>query len=102
MRRERAQLVRNGLLIADIGKNAVRQRKHGSLSWHGNAGLGHQCKQPDSLENNRLSTRVGSADHQNALISGQIEFQWHGHLVALPHPVFEQGVPGSDQHDFAI
>ena len=66
VRRKSAQVIRDRLLIADIGQHVIEYRQSCFLGWNGNSRLRHQRKQARRLQYNRFPSRIWPADDQNA------------------------------------
>ena len=97
MRRERAEVVGDRLLVTDIGKHPIENRQRRFLGRNGNPRLRHQCEQPDRLKHHCFAARIGPTDHQDLPAGIHIQRN-RGSLPVFPAKVvFQQGMPRFDQ-----
>ena len=90
VRRKRAEVFLNRLVIADIGQHLFEDREFGFRRRHRQRGLRHQAEQPHGLERHRFAAGVGAADEQRAALALEIERDRNGLALAPPEHVFEQ------------
>ena len=72
VRRKRAQVLLNRLVIADIRQHSRERRKLGVLGRHRQPRQRHQAQQAHRLQRHRLAARVGTADQQRPPVLGQL------------------------------
>ena len=94
-----AEVLLDGLVVADVREHLLENGKLGFLARHWNPGLCHQRQQPDSLERDRLAAGIGSADQQRAAISIQFQAHRHNSFSLRPQNLFEQWMPRAFQHN---
>ena len=71
VRGEGGEVLLDGLRVADVGEDAGEDRQASGLGRDGNAGLGHDGQQADSLERDGFAAGVWAADDHLALARGK-------------------------------
>ena len=90
VRGERAQILLDRLVVADIGEHLFKQRELGLDGGNGQRRLRHQAEQSDGLQGHRLAAGIGTADQQRAAVLRQFQTDRHGGLVPAAQHVLEQ------------
>ena len=97
MRRKRAEMVCDGLLVADIGKDVIENRQSRFFRGNRNSGLRHQRQQPTVFRTTVFPPAFGpliTRIRRFASISSETGDIDH---VLAPQIVFEQRMPRLDQ-----
>src|SRR5262245_12559242 len=97
MRGEGAEVIGNGLLIADVGEDLVKDGKRGLVGRDRNTGLSHEREQAHGLQHNSLASGVRPADDENTARGVKIQRDRSDPASLAAKVVFEQRMPGLDE-----
>src|SRR5437016_767336 len=99
VRRECGEILFDGLVVADVGKHRVEDRQLRFVCRNGNPRLGHQDKQSNSLEGNRLAAGVRSADDELTIVAIQAQRHRDDGFPSSFEIAIEYRVPGLHKSD---
>src|ERR1700757_1594919 len=78
---EGGKILLDGLVVADVGENCVKNRELGTIGGGGEAALGPEGEESDGLQGDGLAAGVGTGDDE--LAAGTFEFDRDGNNTGV-------------------
>src|SRR5215469_16120166 len=86
-------MIRDRLLIANIGKNTIKNRQSGFFRRNRNSGLCHQRQKTDRLQDNGFAASIWSADDEYPSTQIHVQRNRRNGFLLASEIVFQQRMP---------